>query len=159
MVFYWSLSESKSPQISRTPLSIQVVVSMVSVLPLISSLPNLFSRYLGTVPKVSCTTGFTLTFMFHNFFSSLPRSRYLQGFFFYFLFTLWSTGMEKSIRWQVLFFLLVKIRSGFLVWIRWSVCISKSQSMLYLSFSRTDSSLCNYHLSVWSNFSLLLNSQ
>ena len=46
---------------------------------------------------------------------------------------------------------------GRLVEIRWSVCISKSQSSLYLSFSRTDSGLCIYHLFVWSNFYFLHN--
>ena len=39
-----------------------------------------------------------------------------------------------------------------LVGIRWSICISKPQRILCVSFSRTDSSLCVYHLVVWSNF-------
>ena len=51
------------------------------------------------------------------------------------------------------------IRSGRLAGIRWSVCISKSQRSLCVSFSRTYSGLCIYHLFVWSNFKFLHNSQ
>ena len=36
--------------------------------------------------------------------------------------------------------------------IRWCVCISKSQRILCVSFSRTDSRLCIYHLFIMSNF-------
>ena len=43
--------------------------------------------------------------------------------------------------------------------IRWSVCISKSQRILCVSFFRTDSGLCIYNLVVWSNFNFLRNSQ
>ena len=35
------------------------------------------------------------------------------------------------------------------------LCISKSQRSLCLSFSRTDSGLCIYHLFVWSNWNFL----
>ena len=44
------------------------------------------------------------------------------------------------------FFLLTISRSSCLGKIRWSVCISKSPRSLYVSFSRTDSRLCIYHL-------------
>ena len=47
---------------------------------------------------------------------------------------------------------------GRLAKIWWSVCISKSQCTLCVSFSRTDSGLCIYHLSPWSNFSFLQKS-
>ena len=43
-------------------------------------------------------------------------------------------------------FLVDYTRSGCLVDIRWSVCISKSQRSLYVSLSRTHSGLCIYHL-------------
>ena len=46
----------------------------------------------------------------------------------------------------------IMTRSGCLAVIRWSVCISKSQSSLCVSFSSTDSGLCIYHLFAWSNF-------
>ena len=42
---------------------------------------------------------------------------------------------------------------------RWSVCISKCQRSLCVSFSRRESGLCIYHLYVWSNFNFLHNSQ
>ena len=56
-------------------------------------------------------------------------------------------------------FLLFIIRCGRLADIRWSVCISKSQWNLCVSFSRTDVGLCIYYLFVWSNFNFLHNSQ
>ena len=46
-----------------------------------------------------------------------------------------------------------------LAWFRWSICITKSQRLLSVSFSRTDSRLCMYHLSAWSNLNFLHNSQ
>ena len=52
-------------------------------------------------------------------------------------------------------FLLIIIRSSCLAEIRWSICISKSQRSLCVSFTRTDSGLCIFHLFVWSNFNIL----
>ena len=56
MVFYWSLSESKSPHVSRTLLNIlavlnDAVVRMVSTHPLTSKSFSPFSNPLVTVPK------------------------------------------------------------------------------------------------------------
>ena len=39
------------------------------------------------------------------------------------------------------------------------ICMSKSQRSLCVSFSRTDSGLCIYHLLEWSNFNFLHDSQ
>ena len=58
----------------------------------------------------------------------------------------------------LVFFLFTVTRSGHLVKIRWSICISKSQWSLWVSFSRTDFELCIYHLFVWTNFNFLHNS-
>ena len=44
---------------------------------------------------------------------------------------------------------------GRLAEIKWSVCISKSQERLCVSYSRTESVLCIYHLFVWSNLNFL----
>ena len=73
MVFHWSLSDSKSPQVSRILLSIIAVVNnavawMVSTrLPVSkSSIP--FDKPLVTVPKSSITIGIIVTFMFHIIF-------------------------------------------------------------------------------------------
>ena len=53
------------------------------------------------------------------------------------------------------FFLLIIIRSCLLAEIRWFVCMSKSQRSLCVSFSRTATGLCIYHLFVRSNFNFL----
>ena len=65
MVFNWSLSDSESPQVSRTHLSIltdlnNVVLWMVSTCSLISK----SSSTLGA----PITIGITVTFIMHSFF-------------------------------------------------------------------------------------------
>ena len=119
MVFHWSLSDSKSPQVSRTLLSIlavlnNVVVWMVSSRPPASKSSNLFSNPLVTVLNPPITIGIIVTCMFHSFFNSLARSRYLFFFSHSFSFILWSVGTAKSTISQVLFFLLIIKRSGLL---------------------------------------------
>ena len=114
MVFHWSLSDSKSPQISRTLLSILAVLNnavfwMVS---LSCQLPSPFNNPLVTVPKAPITIGIIVTFMFHSFFNSLARSRYLSFFSHSFSFIVWSAGTAKSTILQVLFFFFITIRSG-----------------------------------------------
>ena len=158
MVFHWSLSERKSPQVSRSLLSIlavlnNVVVWMVSTRPPSSKSSRPLNNPLVTVPKAPITIGIILTFMFHSFFNSLARSRYLSFFSHSFSFILWSAGTAKSTILQVLFFLLllIIIRCGLLAEIRWSVCMSRSHRSLYVLFSRTRAELCIYHLFVWSN--------
>ena len=65
-----------------------------------------------------------------------------------------------KIYFSAIFFLLLTItRSSRLAEVRWSICITKSQRLLWISFSRTDSGLCIYHLFVWSNLNFLHNSQ
>ena len=52
VIFYWSLSDSKSPEILTTQADLNnAVVCMVSVLPLISSSTSLFSKLLETAPS------------------------------------------------------------------------------------------------------------
>ena len=65
---------------------------------------------------------------------------------FAFNFTLLSARTAKSTNHQILFFLLIIIRSHRLAEIWWSVCILKSQRKLCVSFSKTDTRLCIYHL-------------
>ena len=119
MVFHWSLSDSKSPQVSRTRLRILAVLSnavvwIVSTRPPTSKSPRPFNNPL--------VIGTIVTFMFHSFFNSLARSRYLSFFSLSFRFILWSTGTAKSTTLQILFFLLIIImRSSILAGIRWSV--------------------------------------
>ena len=168
MVFHCSLSDSKSPQVSRTLLSILVVLNnavvwMVSTPPLTSESSSHFSNPLVTVPNAPITIGIIVICMFHSFFNSLARSRYLSFFSHSFSFVLWSAGTAKSTILQVLFFffsfLLIIIKSGLLAGITLSVCMLKSYRSLCVAFSRTDAGLCIYHLLVWSNLNFLHISQ
>ena len=127
------------------------------ILPLISNSSSLFSRPLRTVASTPTTIGITITFIFHSLFSSLARSKYLSIISVSFIFTVVCLK-GKNTKWQV-FFLLIKAKSDLLAGIEWSICIWKSQNFFESSFSNTDSVLCIYHLSVWSNFNLLHNSQ
>ena len=99
--FYWSLSDNKSPHISRTLLSILVVfnnavVWMFFTRPPTSKSSRPFSNPLLTVPKAPITIGTIVTLMFHSFFNSQARSRYLSFFSNSFSFILWSAGTAKS---------------------------------------------------------------
>ena len=73
MVFHWSLSDSKSPQVSRTRLSNLAVLSnavvwIVSTRPPTSKFSRPFNNPLVTVPNAPITIGTIVTFMFHSFF-------------------------------------------------------------------------------------------
>ena len=114
MVFHWSLSDSNSPQVSRTLLSIlavlnNAVVWMVSTRPLTSKSSSPLSNTLVTVPNAPITIGIIVTCIFHRFFNSLARSRYLSFFSHSFSFILWSAGTAKSTILQVLFFVVVVV--------------------------------------------------
>ena len=128
MVFHWSLSDSKSPQVSRTLLSIlavlnNAVVWMVSTCPPTSKSSSPFSNPLATVPNAPITIGIIVTCVFYSFFNFLARSRYLSFFSHSFSFILWSAGTAKTTILQVLFFLFIIIKSGLLARIRWSVSL------------------------------------
>ena len=158
MVFHRGLSDSKSPQVSRTRFRFlavlsNAVVQIVSTRPRTSKSSRLFNNPL--------VIGTIVTFMFHSFFNTLARSRYLSFFSLSFRFILWSAGTAKSTILQILFFffLLIIMRSGLLAGIRWSVCMLKSHGSICESFSRTGAGLCIYHLFVWSNWNFLHISQ
>ena len=109
MVFRGSLSDSKSPQVSRTFLSIladlnNIVVWMVSSCPLISKSSSLLINPLEILPSAPITINTTITFVFHSFFCSLATSKYLSLFSLSFNFTLWSTRAAMLIIRQVIFF-------------------------------------------------------
>ena len=102
MTFHWNQSDSKSPGISRTHLSIltnlnNAPVYMVSILPLISSSSGPRSK-----PNASITINITVTFMLHSFLSSLVRSKCMGLFSPSLIFTLWSAGLAKSTIRQVI---------------------------------------------------------
>ena len=73
MVFQWSLSDSKSSQVSKTLLSIladlsNAVVWMVSIRPVISKSSSPFINSLMTVQRVPIIIGIKVTYMLHGFF-------------------------------------------------------------------------------------------
>ena len=108
MVFHWSLSDSKFPQVSRTLLNILAVLNnvvwMVSTRPPTSKSSIPFSNPSVTVPKAPIPIDKIVTFMFHSVFNPLARSGYLSFFSDSFSFILWSAGTAKSTILQILFF-------------------------------------------------------
>ena len=77
--FNWSLSDSKSPRVFRTLLSIladlnQVIVWMVTTRPLISKSSSPFNNHSLTVTRAPITIGINHTFMFLSFFQFSTRS-------------------------------------------------------------------------------------
>ena len=101
MIFHWSLSGSKSPQVSVTLLSIltdlnNAVVLIIFIRRVISKPIPPCTNPLVTLPRARIKIGITVIFMFHSFCNSLVSSRYLSFFSLSFNFTLWSTGTAKS---------------------------------------------------------------
>ena len=120
MVFHGRLSVSKSPQVSRTLLSIlavfnNAVVLMVSTRPPTTKSSRPLNNPLVTVPKAPITIGIIVTFMFHSFFqfsckvevlislftffqfySVVCRDSKVDNFadFFFFFFEVWSSGRD-----------------------------------------------------------------
>ena len=153
MIFRRSLNDSNSPQVSRTLLNILAVLNNVVVWMVSTRLPpskssSPFSNPLVTVPNAPITIGIIVTCIFHSYFNSLTMSRYLSFFSRSFSFIQRSAGTAKSTILQVLFFLLLIIRSGLLAEIRWPVFMSKFHRSLCVLFSRTGAGLCLYHLFV-----------
>ena len=92
VVLYWSLCDSKSPQISMT-LSIltylnNAIVWIVITHPPISSSSSTLSYFWGTIPSTPITVGITITLIFCCFFFSFPaKSKYLSLFLLSLIFT------------------------------------------------------------------------
>ena len=110
MVFHWSLSNSKSPQVSKTLLSIladrnNAVVWVVSTRPVISKFSCPCTNPLVTVPRAPITIGITVTFTFLSLFNFQARSSYLSFFSLSFRLTLSSAGTAKSTILKGFFFL------------------------------------------------------
>ena len=126
MVFRWSLSDSKSHQVSRALLSIlpdlnNAVVWMVSTRPLISKFSSSFINPSMIIPRETIAIGINVTFMFHSFSISkqgrgtYPSFHFLSillcgqsgrqypqfckfSFFFVNCYQVWSSGRDKVIR-------------------------------------------------------------
>ena len=106
IVFHWSLSDSKSPQDSRTRLSNLVdlnnaVVLTVSTCSVFSKSSIPCTDHLVTLPRAAITIGIIVTFMFHGFFNSLASSSYLSFFSYSDNFNLWFSGTAHSLSLQV----------------------------------------------------------
>ena len=91
MVFHWSLSENKSPQVFRTLFSIlavlnNAVVWLVSTRPPASKSSSSLNNPFVTVPKAPITIGIIVTFMFHSFFQFPSKDEVLIFLFSFFQF-------------------------------------------------------------------------
>ena len=109
MVVHGSSGDSKSPQVSRTLLSIRFVLNnaviwIVSTRPPNSKSSSFFNNPFVTVPEAPIPIGTIVTFMFLSFFNSLARSRYLSFFSHHFSVILWLAGTAKSIILQIILF-------------------------------------------------------
>ena len=120
MVFHWSLSDSNSPQVSRTLFS-NAVISMVSTSPPTSKSSIPFCNPLVTVTNVPITIGIIVTCMFPSFFQfhSKGRGTYPS---FHFLSVLFCGQLGQQshqfFKFSFFFFLLIIIKSGHLAEIR-----------------------------------------
>ena len=114
MVLHWRLIDSKSPQVSRTLLTIlavfnNAVVWMVSSRPPTSKSFRPFNNPLVTVPKTPITIGIIVTFIVHSYlsfpllsflFCGLPgqQSRQFCRFsFFVNHYKVWSSGQDSFV--------------------------------------------------------------
>ena len=91
MVFHWNLSDSKSPQVSRTLLSILAVLNyaviwMVSTRHPTSKSSSPFNSPLVTVSNAPVTIGIIVTFMFHSFLEFSSKVEVLISLFTFFQF-------------------------------------------------------------------------
>ena len=127
--------------------------------PLIFMSTRLKTNHLVTVTSGWILIGITVSFMFHSFFFFYSLGSYLYLFSPLFSFTLWSAGTVIPPIGRFSFFGLTITRTGRLVEIRWSVCISKSQRILRVSFSMANSWLWIYYLFIGLNLNLLHNFQ
>ena len=152
MVFRWSLSDNKSPQFSRTLLSIlavlnNAVVWMVSTRPPTSKSSSPFNNSLVTLPNAPIAIGIIVTFMFHSF--SIPKQSRGTYPSFHFLSVLFCDQLRQQspqfcqfsfffFSFFFFFLLLIIIRSGLLAEIKRSVCMSKSHGSLCVTFFTRD---------------------
>ena len=119
MVFHWSVSDCKIPQVSRTLLNIladlnNAVIWMVWACPLISNSSSPFSKPLEIFPSAPITIDITATIAFHRsllfcffcFFFQFS-CKILELVFLFVLFNFPSAETAKFTVRQVLFFFLL----------------------------------------------------
>ena len=115
MIFHWSLSDSKSPQVFRTLFSVHddlnnAVVWLVSTRPLISKSSSPFINPLVTVPRAPIRIGITVTFMFLQFPSKVEIFIFLFTFFQFYSVGSWDNKVNNFAS-SFFFFCLIIIRS------------------------------------------------
>ena len=147
MIFHWSLSDSKSPQVSRTLLSILAVltitvVCIVSIRPPNSKFYSPFNNPLVTIQNAPITIGIIVTYMFHSF-SVLNQGRGTYPSFPILSVLFCGQPGQKSRQFcQISFLLIIKC---LVFWPRFG------DPSVRVLFTRTNAELCIYHLFVWSN--------
>ena len=152
MVFHWSLSGCKSTWVSRILLSIMAdlnnaAVKMVSTRLLISKSSSPYSNTSVAVPSVPITIGINVTFMF-QFFQFTCKIKMFILLFLFFRCSFVVNGDSEVHNFASSLFFWIIIKSGRLAEIKWSVCMSKFQRSLCVSFSGQDVGLGIYHLFV-----------
>ena len=159
MVYHWSVNESEFPQVSRTLLSIltnlnNTVVWMVSTCPVTCKSFNLFTNSKVSIPSISITTDITVPFIFHRFILVF-KQRLVTYLLFRFIFLLARPqGRQSPLFGWLSFFLLTISWPGDLPAIRRFISPSKSQRIVFVSFSWKNSRLCIHHLMLF--YSLIL---
>ena len=157
MVFQWNLSDSKSPQVSRTLLSIladlnDVVVWIVSTRSLISKSSSSFINPLVTVQRAPITISINITFIFQSFFSiPLQGQGIYPSFHFLSLLLCGQPGQQSQqfCKFSIFCWLLL----GLFIWPRLGILF------VCRNPKRTDVGLCKYHLFIWAKINFLHNSK
>ena len=121
MVFHWRLSDSKSPQVSWTLLSIlavfnNAVILMVSTRPLSSKFSWPFNNSLVTAPKTRITIGIIVTFMSHSFFQFSCKVEVLISLFSFFQFYSVVSRDSKVDNFACFLFVVVVVVDYYKVW-------------------------------------------
>ena len=154
LVIHKSQSDSISPQVTRTLLSILVdlnnaSVRIVSILLLISNSSKLLSKLIGIVPTALTTIGITVNVIFHSFLSSLARSWYLSLFRFILLSLCGSQERQNPLDRKFSFFFL------FFFWPGWDD-VSQNPEEFYRSHSLERVLVCAYTIWEYGQISILL---
>ena len=158
MVCHWSLSDSNSPQVARTLLSILAVLNnaviwMVSTRPPTSKSSNSFNNPLLSVPNAPITIDMIVTCMIPSLFNSPARSRYLTFFSHSFSFILWSAGTAKSTILQFVFFCWLLL--GLVFWSRLGdPCVCQSPTGVYVCYFLGQVMGCAYTICLYGQISI-----
>ena len=126
-----------------------VLVWMVSVLPLILISSSPLFQPLGAVLSAPTIIFITFTPMIYSPLSSLERFLFSLSF----IYSLWLAGTAKLTKLQPFFFFFFFLMSIGLVFCPeiGDLFASQNPGEFYISFFKTNSTLCKYHLIVWSN--------